>query len=105
MRASVAQTKLAARVPTGFEVQVSEEFAVRLDEAVAYRVDKYGLRSARKLIDSVDAIRELLAGSPFWVHSWTSTRKPPTLVPCGGCASTRILPSIAQVATHRPLCF
>ncbi len=65
MRASVAQTKLAARVPTGVEVQVSEEFAVRLDEAVAYRVDNYGLRSARKLIDSVDAIRKLLVGSPL----------------------------------------
>ncbi len=47
----------------GCEVQVSEEFAGRLDEAVAYRVNNYGLRSARKLIDSVDAIRNLLVGS------------------------------------------
>ena len=49
----------------GCEVQVSEEFAARLDEAVAYRVNNYGLRSARKLIDSVDAIRNLLVGSPL----------------------------------------
>ncbi len=49
----------------GCEVQTSEEFTARLDEAVAYRVDNYGLRSARRLIDSVDAIRELLAESPL----------------------------------------
>lgn len=47
-----------------FEVRASEEFAARLNEAVAYRADIYGLRSARKLIDSVDAMRELLGGSP-----------------------------------------
>ena len=49
----------------GCEVQVSEEFAGRLDEAVAHRVDNYGPRSARKLIDSVDAIRNLLVESPL----------------------------------------
>ena len=47
------------------EVLPSEEFAARLDEAIAYRVDNYGLRSARKLVNSVDAIRELLAKSPL----------------------------------------
>jgi plasmid stabilization system protein ParE len=49
----------------GYDVQASEEFAARLDEAVAYRADNYGLRSARRLVDSVDATQELLAGSPL----------------------------------------
>ena len=48
------------------EVLTSEEFAARLDEAIAYRVDNYGLRSARKLVNSVDAIRELLGEAYYY---------------------------------------
>lgn len=48
-----------------YEVKATAEFDACLDEAVAYRVDNYGLRSARRLLDAVDETSGLLAGSPL----------------------------------------
>ena len=48
-----------------YEVKTTAEFDACLSEAVAYRVDNYGLRSARRLLDAVDETSGLLAGSPL----------------------------------------
>ena len=47
-----------------YEVVATAEFDALLDEAVAFRVDNYGLRSARRLLDSIDKLGDLLAGNP-----------------------------------------
>lgn len=47
-----------------YEVIATAEFGVLLDEAVSFRVDNYGLRSARRLLDNVDKVRELLSQTP-----------------------------------------
>lgn len=48
-----------------YEVVATAEFDALLDEAVAFRVDNYGLRSARKLLDAIDKLDGYLADSPF----------------------------------------
>ncbi len=47
-----------------FEVVASAEFNALLDEAVAFRIDNYGLRSARKLLNAVDNLSDHLADNP-----------------------------------------
>lgn len=47
-----------------YKVRITTEFEALLDEAVSFRVDNYGLRSARRLLDSVDEACELLASMP-----------------------------------------
>ena len=47
-----------------FEVVATAEFDALLDEAVAFRVDNYGLRSARRLLDAVDKLSVFLADNP-----------------------------------------
>ena len=48
-----------------YEVVATAEFDALLDEAVAFRVDNYGLRSARRLLDAIDKLGDYLADSPF----------------------------------------
>ncbi len=48
-----------------YEIRSTAEFGACLDEAVAFRVNNYGLRSARRLLDAVDEAGELLADTPF----------------------------------------
>ena len=47
-----------------YEVVASDEFNALLDEAVAFRVDNYGLRSARRLLNAVDNLSDHLADNP-----------------------------------------
>ena len=47
-----------------YEVVATPEFEGLLERAVSFRIDSYGLRSARRLLDAVDASAELLAKSP-----------------------------------------
>ena len=48
-----------------YEVVATAEFDALLDEAVAFRIDNYGLRSARRLLDAIDKLGDNLAGNPF----------------------------------------
>lgn len=48
-----------------YEVVATAEFDALLDEAVAFRVDNYGRRSARRLLDSIDKLGNHLASKPF----------------------------------------
>ena len=48
-----------------YEVVASAEFDALLDEAVAFRVDNYGHRSAKRLLDAIDKLGDNLAVSPF----------------------------------------
>lgn len=48
-----------------YEVVATAEFDTLLDEAVAFRVDNYGLRSARKLLDAIDKLNSHLIDNPF----------------------------------------
>lgn len=47
-----------------YEIKSTAEFDACLDEVVAFRVNNYGLRSARRLLDAVDAAGALLADNP-----------------------------------------
>lgn len=48
-----------------YEVVATAEFDALLDEAVAFRVDNYGLRSARRLPDAIDRLDGYFAENPF----------------------------------------
>ena len=48
----------------GCEVIVTAEFSSHVDTAVTYRADNYGLRSARRLLDSIQRTCALLSSSP-----------------------------------------
>ena len=48
-----------------YEVVATEEFDALLDEAIAFRIDTYGLRNARRLLDAVDKLGTHLADYPF----------------------------------------
>lgn len=48
-----------------YSVVAAAEFDTHLNEAVAFRVDNHGLRSAKKLLDDFDATCELLGSNPL----------------------------------------
>lgn len=47
-----------------YEVVATEEFDALLDEAIAFRIDNYGLRNARRLLDAVDKLGDYLSDNP-----------------------------------------
>ena len=47
-----------------YEVVATAEFDALLDEAVAFRIDNYGLRSARRLLDAIDKLGDYLSDNP-----------------------------------------
>lgn len=47
-----------------YEVVATAEFDAQLDEAVTFRIDNYGMRSARRLLDGIDHVAGLLSGTP-----------------------------------------
>ena len=48
-----------------YEVVATEEFDALLDEAIAFRIDNYGLRNARRLLDAIDKLGDYLSDNPF----------------------------------------
>ena len=47
-----------------YEVVATAEFDALLDEAVGFRIDNYGLRSARRLLDAIDKLGDYLSDNP-----------------------------------------
>ena len=47
-----------------YKVVATAEFDALLDEAVAFRIDNYGLRSARRLLDAIDKLGDYLSDNP-----------------------------------------
>lgn len=52
----------------GYEVVTTAEFEACLNEAVSFRIENYGMRSARRLLDAVDSSTELLSTMPAMGH-------------------------------------
>ena len=48
-----------------YSVIATAEFDALLSEAVAFRIENYGLRSAKRLLDDVDGVCELLGNNPL----------------------------------------
>ena len=46
-----------------YEVVATAEFDALLDEAVGFRIDNYGLRSASRLLDAIDKLGDYFGSS------------------------------------------